>query len=88
MSQSLCPNCDQMTAVSDSPKLGENVTCKHCGVESVIVWLNPIELDLPYIEGYDEDDLAYEDDRFYDDEDYRDYSFREIYRGGFGQSHT
>jgi hypothetical protein len=62
-----------MTPVGSSPKLGENVICKHCGVEAVIVWLNPIELDLPYDDDFGDGDYVYEDDGYYDDEDYEDY---------------
>jgi len=76
MSQALCPNCDKMTHVGSAIKIGEEVTCEHCGVASVIVWLNPIELDLPYEDENWEDeqdqDYAYEDDNYYDD-DYEDY---------------
>jgi hypothetical protein len=75
MSQALCPNCEKMTPVGNSPKLGENVICKFCGVESVIVWLNPIELDLPYDDNFEDEDYVYEDDGYFDDEDdgYEDY---------------
>ena len=54
MSQAVCPNCDVMTSISNSPKIGENVVCNNCGVESIIVWLNPVELDLPYQDNFDE----------------------------------
>jgi lysine biosynthesis protein LysW len=76
MSQGLCPNCDQMTQVGNSPKIGENVICSHCGAESIIVWLNPIELDLPYDDYADDDDdydYKYEEDYDYYGEDFEDY---------------
>jgi hypothetical protein len=76
MSEALCPNCDQLTSISDSPKLGENVTCKNCGIESIIVWLNPIELDLPYYDYLDDDDeytSKYDKEDALYSEDYTDY---------------
>jgi hypothetical protein len=35
--------------------------------------LNPVELDLPYDDNFEEEDYAYEEDGYYDDEDYEDY---------------
>lgn len=75
MSQGLCPNCDQLTKVGNNPKIGENVVCAHCGAESIVVWLNPIELDLPYDDFTDDDDdyaYNYEDDDTYYDDDFED----------------
>ena len=77
MSQGFCPNCDQLTKIGGSPKIGENVVCLHCGAESIIVWLNPIELDLPYDDYADDDDdefnYRYEGEDEYYGEEYEDY---------------
>ena len=43
-----CPNCDHLVEVGDSPIVGNYVRCKDCGVELIIVWLNPLELDFTY----------------------------------------
>lgn len=77
MSQGLCPNCDQLTKIGESPKIGESVVCSHCGVESIIVWLNPIELDLPYDDYAEDDDddynYKYEEEDEYYGEEFEDY---------------
>jgi transcription elongation factor Elf1 len=74
MSQAECPNCEKMTTVNAEMKLGVHVTCKHCGADTIIVWINPLELDLLYDDDYSdaEQDFVYKDDGYYD-EDYEDY---------------
>ena len=74
MSHAECPNCEKMTSLGSAAKIGEHVKCTQCGAESVIVWLNPVELDVLYDDNYsddDEQDYAYEDDG-YANEDYED----------------
>ena len=59
MKNGSCPNCEQMVDVGDSPLVGHYVRCPGCGVELIIVWLNPLELDFTY---YSEDeDYIYEE---------------------------
>jgi hypothetical protein len=51
-----------MVDVGDSPLVGNYARCPGCGVELIIVWLNPLELDFAH---YAEDeDYIYEE---YDD---------------------
>ncbi|MGB2963929.1 MAG: hypothetical protein WBB69_08085 [Anaerolineales bacterium] len=40
----LCPNCESNVDVGGQPEIGNHLICKTCLIESVIVWLNPIEL--------------------------------------------
>ncbi len=65
-----CPSCFNNVKVGNQPKVGNRVVCPSCKTELEVVWLSPIELDIP-IDGeydeYDEDDF-FDDD--YDDEDY------------------
>lgn len=56
-----CPECDLMTKVNSSPKLGQTIKCQHCGIELEVVWLDPLELCTPYDPGSDDEDYAYED---------------------------
>jgi hypothetical protein len=55
MSKGFCPNCEIEVDVSDSPRVGQKVTCKACHSDSVIVWLNPIELEIIDYDEFDED---------------------------------
>ena len=59
MKRGECPNCDEMVDVGDSPIVGNYVRCQKCGVELIIVWLNPLELDFTYYA--DDEDYIYED---------------------------
>jgi lysine biosynthesis protein LysW len=48
-----------------APKMGMLVACADCGAELEIVWLDPLELDWPYIPDWDDEDefvSLYEDD--------------------------
>jgi hypothetical protein len=53
MKSGICPNCDGMIDVGDSPLVGHYVKCQSCDAELIIVWLNPLELDFMY---YSEDE--------------------------------
>jgi lysine biosynthesis protein LysW len=60
MKAGACPNCDQSVDIGESPMVGSYVRCHSCGVELIVVWLNPPELDFTY---YSEDGYIYEDYR-------------------------
>jgi len=53
MKSSICPQCEQLVNVGETPLVGNIIRCQKCGVELIIVWLNPIELDFAY---YPEDE--------------------------------
>jgi lysine biosynthesis protein LysW len=61
-----CPNCESKVEIGERPEVGKHVTCKSCKSESVIVWLNPIELEP--MDGWESDN---EEEYFV--EDYQDY---------------
>jgi lysine biosynthesis protein LysW len=45
-----CPNCGESIRFSRYPKLGQKVTCSHCGERLEVIYLEPIELDFEYEE--------------------------------------
>ncbi len=51
-----CIGCDAEIRLRQSPKIGALVTCAECGAELEVVWLDPLELDWPFIDDYDEDE--------------------------------
>jgi lysine biosynthesis protein LysW len=63
-----CLSCDDEIRITRPPKIGTLVTCAECGAaEFEIVWLDPLELDWPFIdddwdEEEDEHISLYEDD--------------------------
>ncbi|SNT32703.1 alpha-aminoadipate carrier protein LysW [Granulicella rosea] len=59
----LCPECDTPIVVdADEVEEGETVTCEECGTELEIVSLDPVELAPIEDEGYDDEDLARDDE--------------------------
>ena len=64
-----CLDCGSEIILKKPPQTGQLVTCNHCGTELQVVWLDPLELDWPYMDDYDEDDEEYD----YDDDDDDDY---------------
>lgn len=57
-----CPSCFNSVNVGSSPRIGQFVVCASCKTELEVVWLSPIELDIPF------GDSNYEDDD--DDDDF------------------
>jgi hypothetical protein len=45
--------------VGERPQVGQHVTCESCMSESVIVWLNPIELEPLEDWDYEDSEQAY-----------------------------
>ncbi|MGB7068116.1 MAG: hypothetical protein WBD22_01355 [Pyrinomonadaceae bacterium] len=72
MPTSICPECDEGVFVDAESEQGDVVTCDECGVQLVVVGLDPIELDPKDLDHdlEDTDDEAdygsfdYESDRF------------------------
>ncbi len=54
-----CPSCFTKTPVGDRPKVGNFLSCKHCGQDLELISLDPPILDLPYYQS--------DDDELYDD---------------------
>lgn len=51
-----CIGCDTEIRLRQAPKIGALVTCHECGAELEVVWLDPLELDWPFIDDWDEDE--------------------------------
>ena len=61
MQTAVCPECGKNVTVGPEPKMGKMVTCKNCGTDLEIVWLDPLELDWPLDEDEFDDDYEYEE---------------------------
>ena len=59
----MCPYCDGMVSFTETPKLGDKVTCPYCGEKLEVVNLDPLKLEYEYA-----DDFQYADDYEYDDD--------------------
>ena len=56
-----CISCDEEIRLRQYPKMGMLVTCAKCGAELEIVWLDPLELEWPFID----DDWEEEEENVY-----------------------
>ena len=70
MDTAKCLDCGSMITFSRQPRTGNLVNCPSCGTELQVVWLDPLELDWPYYDDYDDDEDDFDDDD--DDFDYDD----------------
>ena len=61
-----CLSCGDEIRITRPHKIGELVTCAECGTELEIVWLDPLELDWPFID--DDWDEEEEVTSLYDDD--------------------
>ena len=57
MQKAECPQCEKEVSVGSHLTIGKVVRCDGCGAELEIVWLDPIELDCPFIEDDDFDEF-------------------------------
>jgi alpha-aminoadipate carrier protein LysW len=62
-----CIACGTEIRLRQSPKMGMLVTCGDCGAELEVVWLDPLELDWPFIDDWEGDE---DEEVYYYDEDY------------------
>jgi lysine biosynthesis protein LysW len=71
MAIAFCPDCDGSVSVGPRPRLGQRVTCSHCGAELEVIEVSPLELDWAYAEPEVdwEDGGAWDDGDEDDDED-------------------
>ena len=51
-----CIGCNTEIRFRQSPKIGMLVACDECGAELEVVWLDPLELDWPFIDDWEEDE--------------------------------
>ena len=47
MIQAKCPSCASTIEFATGPKIWQQQKCPICGLVSEVVWLYPVELDLP-----------------------------------------
>lgn len=68
MSLALCPDCEEGINMGSDARIGQRISCPHCGADLEVVELSPIELDWAYDDGdWEEDD---DDDEDWDDDDW------------------
>ena len=60
-----CLSCEAEIRLRKPAKIGMLVTCAECGAELEVVWLDPLELDWPFIDDWEEDEE--EEMSLYDD---------------------
>ena len=70
MEHGTCPNCEKKVIFEKEPEFGLHVLCETCQTESVITWLNPIELELIDYEEFQTDE---EFEEFEDFEEYENH---------------
>jgi alpha-aminoadipate carrier protein LysW len=63
-----CISCGAEISFREDPKMGQLVKCKRCNAELEVVWLDPVELDWPFVDD-DDDDEEDDDDYYYDYDD-------------------
>lgn len=61
-----CISCGAEIRFRGSPKMGQLVKCQNCDAELEVVWLDPVEVDWPFVDDYDDED---EDYYYYDDDE-------------------
>jgi alpha-aminoadipate carrier protein LysW len=63
-----CLGCGTEIVFKKTPQMGAMMVCPECGAELEVVWLDPLELDWPFIDDWDdeEDEEAY----YYEEEEY------------------
>lgn len=66
MSVALCPDCEEGIRFGSRARLGQRVSCPHCGADLEVVELSPLELDWAY------EDTDWEDEDDEDDDDWED----------------
>ena len=66
MASTQCSVCDEEIEIAGRPRLGQKITCGHCGAQLEVVATEPLELDVAQ-----EDDDSWEDDDL-DDDDFDD----------------
>ena len=57
-----CLACNDDVYIGSSPKIGNYVICNSCDAEFVIIDLEPVLIDWPDFDDYNDDDEGYYDD--------------------------
>ena len=60
-----CISCGSEIKIRENPKMGQLVKCPRCDAELEVVWLDPVEVDWPFVDDYDDED----EEDYYDSDD-------------------
>lgn len=77
MEYGICPNCEKKVIFEKEPEFGLHVLCETCQTESVITWLNPIELELIDSEEFQTDEEFEEFEDYENNEQYGKFADEE-----------
>ncbi len=73
MSSALCPDCEEGIDLGSRVRIGQRISCPHCGADLEVVEVSPVELDWAYDDDDDweeeDDDDEEDDDEDWDDDD-------------------
>jgi lysine biosynthesis protein LysW len=72
MPLAVCAECDEDIQIPGRPRLGQKVSCPHCGAQLEVVDLEPLELDWVFDDEDEDDEFEDSDDSFDDDDDEED----------------
>ena len=64
-----CLACEEDVYVGLNPRIGNYIICSSCDSEFQIIDLKPVMIDWPYEDDYEDEEEAYYDD-LYDDDDF------------------
>lgn len=64
-----CISCGAEIFVRQPVKIGSQLKCNNCDAELEIVWLDPLEVDWPFLEDDDYDDDEEEEEYYYEDQE-------------------
>lgn len=72
MPKTYCPECDAEISI-ESPRDGIRIRCSECGTELEVISSDPLDVDFPMDEDWDESDedwdSDWDDDAYEEDED-------------------
>lgn len=55
MAHSYCPDCDERISFNPHARMGQKLSCPHCGVDLEVISVDPVELDWAYDWSWDDD---------------------------------
>jgi lysine biosynthesis protein LysW len=61
MPKTYCPDCGELITIN-SPKEGAMITCRDCGAKLEIISEDPLEVDFPLDDDWDDGDWDDDDD--------------------------
>jgi alpha-aminoadipate carrier protein LysW len=49
MARAFCPDCDGVVRFNTHARLGQKLVCPHCGIDLVVISVEPLDLDWAYV---------------------------------------